>query len=58
MVAKMNMMTDSVDFLFLSSYINTLLVTIKWGPCHRGVACPEIADGGEDPQIWRVIKVK
>jgi len=23
-------------------------------PCHHGTACPQFADGGEGPQIWRV----
>jgi hypothetical protein len=23
-------------------------------PCHHGVACPPVGDGGDDLQIWRV----
>jgi hypothetical protein len=26
----------------------------KWGPCHHGMACPQVADGGDGLQIWRV----
>jgi len=24
------------------------------GTCHYGVMCPQVADGGEDFQIWKV----
>jgi hypothetical protein len=27
---------------------------VKWVPCHHGMACPQVADGGEGLQIWRV----
>jgi hypothetical protein len=27
---------------------------IKWVPCHHGMARPQVADGGEGLQIWRV----
>jgi hypothetical protein len=27
---------------------------VKWVPCHHGMARPQVADGGEDLQIWRV----
>jgi hypothetical protein len=27
---------------------------VKWVPCHHGTARPQIADGGEGLQIWRV----
>jgi hypothetical protein len=27
---------------------------VKWVPCHHGMARPEVADGGDGLQIWRV----
>jgi hypothetical protein len=27
---------------------------IKWVPCHHGMARPQVADGGDSLQIWRV----
>jgi hypothetical protein len=27
---------------------------VKWVPCFHGMACPQVADGGEGLQIWRV----
>jgi hypothetical protein len=27
---------------------------VKWVPCRHGVARPQVADGGEGLQIWRV----
>jgi len=27
---------------------------VRWVPCHYGVARPQVADGGEGLQIWRV----
>jgi hypothetical protein len=27
---------------------------VKWVPCHHGMARPQVADGGESLQIWRV----
>jgi hypothetical protein len=27
---------------------------VRWVPCHRGVARPPVADGGDTLQIWRV----
>jgi len=27
---------------------------VSWVPCHHGVARPQVADGGEGLQIWRV----
>jgi hypothetical protein len=26
----------------------------KWVPCHHGMARPQVADGGDGLQIWRV----
>jgi hypothetical protein len=28
--------------------------TKKWVPCHHGMARPQVADGGEGLQIWRI----
>jgi hypothetical protein len=27
---------------------------VKWVPCHHGMARPQVADGGEGLQVWRV----
>jgi hypothetical protein len=27
---------------------------VNWVPCHYGMACPQVADGGDGLQIWRV----
>jgi hypothetical protein len=27
---------------------------VKWVPCHHGMARPQVADGGEGLQIWKV----
>jgi hypothetical protein len=27
---------------------------VKWVPCHHGMTRPQVADGGEGLQIWRV----
>jgi adenylosuccinate lyase len=27
---------------------------IKWVPCHHGMTSPQVADGGNALQIWRV----
>jgi hypothetical protein len=27
---------------------------VRWVPCHHGMARPQVADGGDDLQIWRV----
>jgi len=26
----------------------------EWVPCHHNMACPQVVDGGDDLQIWRV----
>jgi hypothetical protein len=28
---------------------------VMWVPCHHGMARPQVVDGGNDLQIWRVI---
>jgi hypothetical protein len=30
------------------------LKVIRWVPCHHGMACPQVADGGDSLQFWRV----
>jgi hypothetical protein len=27
---------------------------VKWVPCHHGMARPQVADGGDGLQVWRV----
>jgi hypothetical protein len=27
---------------------------VKWVPCHYGMACPQVVDGGQGLQVWRV----
>jgi hypothetical protein len=27
---------------------------VKWVPCHHGMPRPQVADGGDDLQMWRV----
>jgi hypothetical protein len=29
-------------------------VHVKWVPCHHSMARPQVADGGDSLQIWRV----
>jgi hypothetical protein len=26
----------------------------RWAPCHHGMARPQVADGGDTLQVWRV----
>jgi hypothetical protein len=30
---------------------------VKWVPCHHGMARPQVADGGDGLQIWRVAAI-
>jgi hypothetical protein len=41
---------SSVSFLRSVLFANH----VKWVPCHHGMSCPQVADGGERLQIWRV----
>jgi hypothetical protein len=45
-----------IAILFLFIYITTLIVSnhVRWAPCHHGMASPQVADGGDGLQIWRV----
>jgi hypothetical protein len=27
---------------------------VRWVPCHHGMARPQVADGGDALQVWRV----
>jgi hypothetical protein len=27
---------------------------VKWVPCHHGMGRPQVADGGDALQVWRV----
>jgi hypothetical protein len=27
---------------------------VRWVPCHHGMVCPQVADGGNTLQVWRV----
>jgi hypothetical protein len=27
---------------------------VRWVPCHQGMARPQLADGGDSLQFWRV----
>jgi hypothetical protein len=38
--------------LFFLLYGNT--VHVRWVPCHHSMARPQVADGGDSLQIWRV----
>jgi hypothetical protein len=31
-----------------------LIIHVRWVPCHHGMARPQVADGGDGLQIWRV----
>jgi hypothetical protein len=37
---------------FLAQY--TFNCHVRWVPCHHGMAHPQVADGGDAPQFWRV----
>jgi hypothetical protein len=38
------------EFMYEGKFTNH----VKWVPCHHGMARPQVADGGEGLQIWRV----
>jgi hypothetical protein len=48
----------SVNFVS-DSNINTMNSKghVKKVPCHHGMACPKVADGGDGLQIWRVAAI-
>jgi hypothetical protein len=39
---------------FLFFIFNENVIHVKWVPCHHGTARPQVADGGDGLQIWRV----
>jgi hypothetical protein len=50
----------TINWLALFEEINPIYTEnqrenpVKWVPCHHGMALPQVADGGESLQIWRV----
>jgi hypothetical protein len=30
------------------------MVHVRWVPCHHGMVHPQVADGGDTFQVWRV----
>jgi hypothetical protein len=51
----------------VSSNLNPMMLTVvliksrvisvvhfRWVPCHHGMARPQVADGGDSLQFWRV----
>jgi hypothetical protein len=48
----------SVNFVS-DSNINTMKrkCHVRWVPCHHGMAGPQVADGGDGLQIWRVAAI-
>jgi hypothetical protein len=30
-------------------------IYVRWVPCHHGMAHPQVADGGDPLQFWRVL---
>jgi hypothetical protein len=39
--------------VYAHSILNFFL-GVRWVPCHLGMARPQVADGGDGLQIWRV----
>jgi hypothetical protein len=40
---------------FPTNILYAFLVShVRWVPCHHGMARPQVADGGNGLQIWRV----
>jgi hypothetical protein len=35
-------------------YLRSRNSHVRWVPCHHGMARPQVADGGDGLQIWRV----
>jgi hypothetical protein len=50
--------TETHHVRYLSLCIKIIIYYIKkhvrWVPCHHGMSRPQVADGGDDFQIWRV----
>jgi hypothetical protein len=48
----------SVNFVS-GSNINTMNIkcNVKWVPCHHGMGRPQVADGGDGLQTWRVAAI-
>jgi hypothetical protein len=39
------------NYILLSVYCQN---HVRWVPCHQGMVRPQVADGGDDLQFWRV----
>jgi hypothetical protein len=48
-VTSQNIVLSSWDILYTYSY------HVRCVPCHHGMARPQVADGGDDLLIWRVV---
>jgi hypothetical protein len=35
-------------------YFLSFICHVRWVPCRHGMACPQVADGGDGLQIWKV----
>jgi hypothetical protein len=46
----------SFEYITFSIYFNVgfLAYVYAWVPCHHGMARPQVADGGNSLQFWRV----
>jgi hypothetical protein len=39
--------------IYLTQDFSSLTRRLKCAPCHHGMACPQVADGGDGLQLWR-----
>jgi hypothetical protein len=49
--------TKLITLIYLKIVLDTALsntIHVRWVPCHHGMARPQVADGGDGLQIWRV----
>jgi hypothetical protein len=47
-------MQDAVCITCLHKLHQYELSHVRWVPCHHGMARPQVADGGDALQVWRV----
>jgi hypothetical protein len=45
---------DAIIIQLITSYTFLMLLSQVTGPWHHNMACPQIADGGDGFQVWRV----
>jgi hypothetical protein len=47
--------TQQICFRKSSGFMAVCALTdvVRWVPCHHGMACPQVADGGDALQLWR-----